>query len=145
MGSAIQPSDAVQTERRFEPRFKAADMPYITGVRLSPLGIKAQLVDISTTGILIECGTRIQPGSSVSVTLEGETPIPTVGGRIARTTVAALDQKGSLRYHVGIAFTSPIPLKTPPAAAAAVVVPPASPKPDRESVIETQPVPINRW
>jgi hypothetical protein len=155
MEAAVQPSEAVQTERRFEPRFKAADMPSITGVRLSPLGIKAQLVDISTTGVLIECGTRIQPGSNVNVTFEGDPSLPTVGGRIARTTVAALDQSGSLRYHVGIAFSAPIPLKTPAAPAVSVVAAPVAPEPIQgpvveappvqEPVVEAPPVPFNRW
>lgn len=39
-------------ERPVAPRYPAADVPAITGIRLSPWGIKVQLVDISTTGIL---------------------------------------------------------------------------------------------
>lgn len=143
--TAAQAPESVQTERRFEVRYKAADLPAITGVRLSPLGIKAQLIDISTTGIKIECGTRIQPGSTVSVTFEGDTSLPTVSGRIARTTVAALNQSGALLYHVGIAFSAPIPLERPSSAQPAVVTALVTSDPAIEPIVQSRPVPRNRW
>lgn len=159
--TAVQPSEAPQTERRFEPRYRAEDMPSITSIRLSPLGIEAKMVDISTTGILVECGTRIQPSSNVSVTFDSDSSLGTVSGRVARTTVAALDQSGSLRYHVGIAFSAPIALKPPvaPAVSAApatsasaatsnakpVSSPAAAPAPSAQPMSQPQPVLRNRW
>lgn len=97
-------------DKRGARRFSGEDVPSITSVRVSPLGIQARLVDISETGILLECTTRIQPRSSVNLSFDGTSGLSPTAGRVARTTVAALDSSGSLRYHVGIAFTASIPM-----------------------------------
>jgi hypothetical protein len=87
METAAQASAAVHTERPVAPRYQAADVPSITGIRLSPFGSKAQLVDISTTGILVECGTRIPSSSTVSIIFESDPALGTVRGRVARSMV----------------------------------------------------------
>ncbi len=96
-------------ENRVAVRFPAAAVPSITGLRFSPLGAEAVLLNISTTGLLAQCAVRLQPGSSLTVLVDGTFEPRSIRGRVARTSVAAL-AGGRLLYHVGIAFTTPIPL-----------------------------------
>src|SRR5262245_14845504 len=97
-------------EKRSAPRRPGSHVPTITGLRLSPHGAEAKLVDISTTGLLAECTSRLKVGSSVAVLFEGGFSSAPVVGRIARCSVAAMGRDGVLRYHVGIAFNKPIVL-----------------------------------
>jgi hypothetical protein len=97
-------------ENREAPRRPAAAVPSITGVRISPHGVEATLVNISESGVLTECGERLKPGSTVTVVFEGTFTPRSVEGRVARNTVSSMGKEGRLRYHVGIAFTKPIAL-----------------------------------
>lgn len=99
------------SEKRSAPRRPALHVPSITGLRLSPHGAEAKLVDISTTGLLAECTSRLKVGSSVAVLFEGGFAASSVVGRIARCAVASMGRDGVLRYHVGISFNKPIVLE----------------------------------
>ena len=57
-----QPED-LKTRRREPARRekRRAVVPWITGVRLSPVGGEAVLVNISATGVLVRCMTRLRP------------------------------------------------------------------------------------
>lgn len=77
------------------------------------------------------------------MTFEGEEGLGAVGGRVARTVVAALNQDGSLRYHVGIVFSAPIPLQAP--AAPTVAADSAVAGPTAEPARQDQIAPRNRW
>ena len=90
-------------------------MPEITGLRFSPHGVEATLINISTSGILVECGERLKAGSAVTVVFEGTFTPRTAEGRVARHSVSAMGRDGRLRYHVGLAFTKDIPLEPEPA------------------------------
>jgi hypothetical protein len=106
-------------------------VPSITGLRLSPHGVEAKLVDISTTGLLAECTSRLKVGSSVAVLFEGTFSTNSIVGRIARCAVASMGKDGVLRYHVGISFNKPIHLDPEPEVAAPVAAAPAgAPEPD---------------
>jgi hypothetical protein len=96
------------------PRRPAADVPSITGLRLSPYGTDASLVDISTTGLLVECKMRLKVGSPVQVLFEGGFSPNSAACRVARCEVAAMGRDGILRYHIGIGFNSPIELDEAP-------------------------------
>jgi hypothetical protein len=104
-----------KTEQRTVPRRDALLVPAITGLRLSPQGAVATLMNISTTGLLAECGVRMRLGSAVPVLFEGRFAPKPVAGRVMRSSVARLDKIGGLRYHVGIAFHQSIPLDGIPA------------------------------
>jgi hypothetical protein len=99
------------------PRLLASDVPSITGVRLKPHGTDAKLVNISTTGMLTECNSRVKVGSTVAVLFEGTFSVPSAVGRIARCEVSAMGRDGVLRYHVAIAFNQPLPPDALPMAA----------------------------
>jgi hypothetical protein len=119
-------------ERRIAHRHAASAVPSITGVRLSPSGGDASLVNISTTGVLVRCRTRLLPGTAVSVVFEGTSPLSTVKSKVVRCLVADIDASG-MSYHIGIAFNVPVqdvsvapntePKAAPPQPPAAPAVP----------------------
>jgi hypothetical protein len=128
-------------------RRPASSFPSITGLRLSPHGAEAALVDLSPTGLLAECAIRLKVGSAVQVLFEGGFSPSTVAGRVARCEVASMGRDGALRYHIGVGFNSPIVLDDEPAPEPATVdlapdpvvplpIPPAAPAP---------PLIRNRW
>ena len=98
-------------------RRSAAEMPSITGLRLSPHGAEASLVNISTTGVLAECTVRMKVGTAVTVLFEGAFSPSSVAGHVARCEVAAMGRDGVLRYHVAIVFNVPIGLEAEASAA----------------------------
>jgi hypothetical protein len=110
-------------EKRNAPRIPAAEVPSITGLRMSPHGADATLVNISTSGLLAECGIRLKTGSTVTIQFEGTFEPATMQGRVARCSVARVTTGGALRYHVGLAFSAPISLPVDTARAAAAPAP----------------------
>ena len=135
------------SEKRSAPRRPASQVPSITGLRLSPHGAEAKLVDISTTGLLAECTSRLKVGSSVAVLFEGTFSTNSIVGRIARCAVASMGRDGVLRYHVGISFNKPIHLEPEPEVAAPVVAATGStPEPDMPVAVPVAQVVVrNRW
>src|SRR5687768_9164853 len=114
-GAGVESTHAeAVSENRSAPRRPALQVPSITGLRISPFGVEGRLVDISTTGLLAECTTRLKVGSSVTVLFEGAFAAASVVGRIARCAVASMGRDGVLRYHVGISFNNPIELEPEP-------------------------------
>jgi hypothetical protein len=133
-----------EREARSARRYPASAVPSITGLRISPHGVEATLVNISMTGVLAECGERLKPGSLLTVNFEGTFEPRTAEGRVARVSVASMGPNGRLRYHVGISFSNPIPLDailaqpSPPAAA-------PKPAPVEETTSPSARVVRNRW
>ncbi|HVH25512.1 MAG TPA: PilZ domain-containing protein [Vicinamibacterales bacterium] len=130
-------------EGRSAPRLQAAEVPSIKGVRLRPFGAEATLVNISASGVLVECVTRLRLGTAVTVIFDGTFSPATAEGRVARSTVATVSKNGVLRYHVGIAFQNAIPLivtAVAPSKPAAVEAAPVSP-----AAAPVATGPINRW
>ena len=131
---AADPNVPLESAGAIEPRFPAAAVPSIKGVRLSP-GEQVQLVNISRTGVLVEGRTRFVPGTRVTVVFEGGFTPAQIKGRIVRCQVSSIHD-GSLRYQSGIQFdkkldTHPGDLKEalpdPVAGAAAAAPAPAAP------------------
>jgi hypothetical protein len=133
-GKPPEPPDAEAAdgiEKRNAFRYPASELPSITGLRLSPHGAEATLVNISTTGLLAECAVRLKTGSTVTVQFEGTFTPATVQGRVARCSVARVSSSGTLMYHVGLAFSDAIalPAELERPAAAAPPDPPEPPAP----------------
>jgi hypothetical protein len=159
--AATQPSSSTppagRDEGRGAPRLAASDVPSITGVRLRPFGAEATLMNISASGVLVECVTRLRLGTAVTVVFDGTFSPAIVEGRVARSSVATVSKNGVLGYHVGIAFQKPIPLDVPrpTVTAAAEPAPPAAPTlaapatavpaPEAPAVAETPAALVNRW
>ena len=136
VASPVKPSPPA--ERRNTQRRPASLVPSITGVRLSPHGVEATLVNISSTGVLLECGSRLQPGSVVILIFAGGFTPSSIESRIVRSLVAGIDKSGALRYQLGIAFSKPITLEDAPPIAACEVTPQPKPAPASSA-------PRNRW
>jgi PilZ domain len=126
-------------EQRSALRIPAERVPSIEGVRLSPGDEISTLVNISTSGMLVECISRPRPGSAVTVHLLGTFTPAKVQGRVARTMVASLGKDGVLHYMVGVAFDNPIDLEEQLAA------PPEAPQPSDLPVPKAASRLQNRW
>jgi len=132
MGQVAAAPPLVETsataEARSASRLPASLVPSITAVRLSPHGADATLLNISASGVLVECATRFRLGTAVTAVFEGTFSPSSVEGRVAR-------------YHIGIAFNKPIPLQEAPTAA--VRQPEATPQ--TPSATPARSVVSNRW
>jgi hypothetical protein len=115
-------------EQRTATRIPAARVPSIEAVRLSPGDMLSTLVNISTSGALVECTAKPRPGSAVTVTFVGTFKPGSVRGRVARTMVASLGKDGVLNYMVGIAFDQSIALEEHAPEASPAVQPPDTPR-----------------
>lgn len=114
---------------RSEQRLPASQFPSITGLRLSPYGAEAHLINLSKTGVLARCDIRLTPGTPVTVTFEGTFSPSSIQARVVRSHVAEIGAGGRLSFEIAMAFLRPIALDgeapaEPPARPAA---PPARP------------------
>jgi hypothetical protein len=125
-------------EKRAATRHAAAAMSSITGIRLSPIGTEAHLVNISTTGILVRCATRLMPGTAVTVLFEGTFAPPPVKGTVVRCLVADICRPAGLSYHVGIHFKEPIAIDDTQVQDPTSATKPADP-PTEQAIL------VNRW
>lgn len=137
------------TAERVAPRHPASAFPEIHGVRLDPPGIVAALVNLSATGVLVECASRQLPGRLLTVHFAGTFNPAAIESRVVRCEVAGIAPDGSLRYHLGLAFSERIALPAaleadagtqPTAAAPPVVAAPAS-----ATAPVSTPILRNRW
>jgi hypothetical protein len=84
-------------------------VPSITGLRISPPGFKATLVDISASGLLAELGVALKIGQVVTVNFEGTFEPQSVKAHVVRSSVASMTAAG-VRYHLALAFMAAIAL-----------------------------------
>jgi hypothetical protein len=99
----------VDEEHPLAPRRPASAMPSITGLRISPPGFRATLVNISGTGLLAEWGLPLKVGQAVTIEFEGTFAQRSVRAQVVRSSVASTTS-ASLRYHVALEFMAPIGL-----------------------------------
>ena len=97
-------------ERRTATRHPGPGMASITGLRLSPGGGEASLVNISSSGVLVRCPTKLSPGTAVTVTFDGTFLPSSIKGKVVRCSVADICRPAGLAYHIGIAFNQAIAL-----------------------------------
>jgi hypothetical protein len=91
-------------------RHPASSFPGIRGVRLAPLRATAGLVNLSATGALVETTDRPALGSTLTVCFDGPFDPASIEGRVVRCEVAGISADGSLRYHLGLAFSRRVTL-----------------------------------
>jgi hypothetical protein len=99
----------VQEDHSLAPRRPASAVPSITGLRISPPGFRATLVNISGTGLLAEWGLPVKIGQPVTIEFEGTFAHQSVRAQVIRSAVASTTA-ASLRYHVALEFMAPIGL-----------------------------------
>jgi len=98
------------TGDRVACRYPASAFPEIEGIRLTPAGVAATLVNMSATGILVQCASRALPGAALTVHFNGTFDPASVKTRVVRCEVAGITADGSLRYQLGLAFATRIAL-----------------------------------
>ena len=98
-------------DKHIHHRWLAAQIPSITGLRLSPQTGDTSLVNISSSGILARVNTKLNPGTRVTLTFVGTFKPSSVAGRVVRCIVTDISASGNLWYHLGIAFDTPIDLR----------------------------------
>jgi hypothetical protein len=147
VSTARSPEPGVQVEARSAQRLLASSVPGIKSIRLSPHGTEATLLNISATGVLVECTSRLRLGTAVTVIFDGTFSPSSAEGRVARSSVANVSKKGVLLYHIGIAFVVPIVLEQAPAAATPQpeAASPAPSATSAQSAAPVSPVVGNRW
>jgi len=143
-----------ESNRRVDPRYPAAAIPAITAMRLSP-GEAVSLVNISSSGVLVEGKTRFVPGTRVTVHFEGTIKPNSIKARVVRCQVSAIGGGGSLQYQSAIAFEGrmdlPVEESALPAAAVAALVDEAPPPKKGKAAAAPPPAPpapprvYNRW
>jgi len=145
------------SNRRVDPRYPAAAIPAITAMRLSP-GEAVSLVNISSSGVLVQGKTRFVPGTRVTVHFEGTIKPNQIKARVIRCQVSAIGGGGSLQYQSAIAFEGrmdlPVEESALPSSAAAAPAPvEEAPPPKKGKAAAAAPPPpapastrvYNRW
>jgi CheY-like chemotaxis protein len=96
---------AAGSEKR-APRWTMSDLPWLSNVRLS-WGQHLRLLNISSSGLLVESGVRLSPGSKTSFKIGGPDLDLIVPARVVRCRVADVDALG-VRYEAAAVFDQPV-------------------------------------
>ena len=94
--------DGADEERRVAVRKGRGDVPWLSGIRVSS-GPELELINISSTGLLVETGVKFAPGSTTNIQLCGSGSNLVVPVRFIRSDVARLDGCG-VRYRAAATF-----------------------------------------
>jgi len=87
-------------------RIECGDVSWLRTVRL-PWGLELRVINISSSGMLLESGTKIQPGKVSDLRLcspEGDIVIP---ASFVRSEVGDVSPRG-VTYHVAVTFDKPL-------------------------------------
>jgi len=85
--------------------------PSFWGVQM-PGGAEAELVNISRTGVLLECASKVAPGVTLELRLHGMGQNCVVMARFVRSDIARVDRLG-VRYHAAAQFEEPLAMPRP--------------------------------
>ena len=118
---AQQKSNSDADDRRIALRKGRGEVPWLSGIKLS-WGPELQLVNISSSGVLVESGSKFAPGSTTELHLSGPETNLVVPVRFTRSAVARIDGLG-VRYHAAAAFAKELDLAGPRRADAPVTPP----------------------
>ena len=102
---ASPPTGAFAGDRRFAPRMRRDDVPWLWSIRL-PWGTDVELVNISTSGLLVESDSKVSSGISLELRLRGPSLNRVVLARFVRCTISAVD-RGRVRYYAAAQFAQP--------------------------------------
>ena len=94
--------DEAGDERRIALRKGRGDVPWLSGVKAA-WGTELELINISSTGLLVETGSKFTPGSTTELHLSGPDTNLIVPVRFIRSDVARIDGLG-VRYRAAAAF-----------------------------------------
>ena len=91
-------------ERRTAERKKRGEVPWLSAIKLS-WGDEVGLVNISSSGVLVETGSKFIPGSTTELHFSGPETNLIVPVRFIRSEVAHVDNRG-VKYHAAAAFAN---------------------------------------
>jgi CheY-like chemotaxis protein len=114
--------DANGNERRAARRRPQNDLPWLSKVKFGT-GFDVALVNISTSGALLESGSKFTPGTTTELHLTGNGADMVVPVRVIRSEIARIDALG-VKYHAAAAFDKEIDLGGPRRVAAEPSTPP---------------------
>lgn len=97
-----------EEERRRARRSAPGDLPWLSGVRL-PWGLELHLVNISSSGLLVESGSKLTVGITYDLHLNGPETSRIVKARLVRSEVARIDARG-VRYFAAARFEGDLDL-----------------------------------
>jgi CheY-like chemotaxis protein len=89
-------------ERRCARRNTPVDVPWLSGIRL-PHGVNLDLVNISSSGLLVESGSKLGPGLRCELELNGRDTNLIVNARFIRSEIARVDRLG-VKYRAAAEF-----------------------------------------
>jgi CheY-like chemotaxis protein len=95
-------------ERRRARRNAPEDVPWLSAITL-PWGLDLHLVNISSSGLLVESGSRFTPGITYDLQLNGPGTDLSVKARFVRSEVARVDGLG-VTYYAAAAFDKELDL-----------------------------------
>jgi len=98
--------DCAREERRVALRKGRGDVPWLSGIKVS-WGPELELINISSTGVLVETGLKFAPGSSTNLQLCGPEPNLVVPVRFIRSDIARIDGLG-VRYRAAATFAKEV-------------------------------------
>jgi len=115
VGPRLQESQALVSrfadERRRDPRRMRQQVPWLSTVRLS-WGLEVELLNISSSGILVETTSKFMPGSETEFQLCGRDSSLVVPARFVRSRVATVDVR-SVKYQIAAVFAKELDLSGP--------------------------------
>jgi CheY-like chemotaxis protein len=92
--------------RRRAQRWSLSDLPWLSSVKL-PWGQHLRLLNISSSGMLVESSVRLSPGSATSFKISGPELALVVRARVVRCRVSTVDSLG-VKYETAAAFDQPV-------------------------------------
>ena len=98
----------IAEERRTALRLPQQAVPWLSSARLA-CDTQISLVNISSSGVLIESGSKFIPGSTTELHLSGPERNLVVPVRFIRSEIASIDRVG-VKYHAAAAFGREIDL-----------------------------------
>jgi len=107
-------ADPEGDDRRTALRRGPRELPWLSEARL-PWGADISLVNISSSGVLVESGSKLVPGTATELHLRGPQANLVVPVRFVRSEIARIDSLG-VKYHAAGTFNSAIDLTGPVAA-----------------------------
>jgi CheY-like chemotaxis protein len=100
---AIFDSAFISTGSQKRPRrWALAEVPWLSSIRLS-WGQHLRLLNISSSGVLVESGMRLSPGSATTFQIEGSDGPLVVPARVVRCRVSDVDSLG-VKYETAAVF-----------------------------------------
>jgi CheY-like chemotaxis protein len=102
--SPIQGQNVLQQadDRRRARRLGRGDVPWLSGIKM-PWGLDLDLVNISSTGLLVESTSKLSPGVTYELQLDGPEATLVVKARFIRSEIGRVDGRG-VRYYSAAAF-----------------------------------------